>query len=48
MGGIKQEQSDASQQPKSSHSVDQPQDEVGTATSDQEQHDLLIALIKPP
>ncbi|XP_026202302.1 SWI/SNF-related matrix-associated actin-dependent regulator of chromatin subfamily E member 1-related isoform X2 [Anabas testudineus] len=27
MGGIKQEQSDASQQPKASHSADQPQDE---------------------
>lgn len=33
MGGIKQEQSDASQQPKPSHSADQRQDEVGTAAS---------------
>uniref|UniRef100_A0A3B5B8J2 High mobility group 20B n=1 Tax=Stegastes partitus TaxID=144197 RepID=A0A3B5B8J2_9TELE len=30
MGGIKQEQSDASQQPKASHTADPPQDEVGT------------------
>lgn len=30
MGGIKQEQSDASQQPKPPHSADQRQDEVGT------------------
>lgn len=28
MGGIKQEQTDAPQQPKGSHSADQPQDEV--------------------
>lgn len=33
MGGIKQEQSDASQQPKPSHSADQPQEEVGAAGS---------------
>lgn len=36
MGGIKQEQSDASQQPKPSHSADQRQDEVGTAPSEQD------------
>lgn len=29
MGGIKQEQSDASQQPRASHSAEQRQDEVG-------------------
>lgn len=34
MGGIKQEQSDASQQPKASHTADQPQEEVGTAAPD--------------
>jgi len=31
MGGIKQEQSDASQQLRASHSMDQPQEEVGTS-----------------
>lgn len=34
MGGIKQEQSDASQQPKASHSADQPQEEVSTYDPD--------------
>lgn len=34
MGGIKQEQSDASQQPRASHSADQPQEEVSAATSE--------------
>lgn len=36
MGGIKQEQSDASQQPKASHSADQPQDEVSTSGQDEQ------------
>ena len=47
MGGIKQEQSDASQQPRPSHSADQPQEEVGTATSEQDQRDVL-SFIKLP
>lgn len=34
MGGIKQEQSDAAQQPRASHSADQPQDEVSTFNKD--------------
>ncbi len=34
MGGIKHEQSDASQQPKPSHSADQTHDEVGSVTFD--------------
>lgn len=48
MGGIKQEQSDASHQPRPSHSAEQPQEEVSTPTSDQDQHDLFIALIVRP
>lgn len=40
MGGIKQEQSDASQQPKASQTADQPPEEVSTAAADQSGPDL--------
>lgn len=45
MGGIKQEQSDASQQPKASQTADQPQEEVGPAASDQSGQNLHINLV---
>lgn len=48
MGGIKQEQSDAFQQPKPPHSADQRQDEVGTDTSDQDQQDLWLSFRAGP
>ena len=42
MGGIKQEQSDASQQSRPSHSADLPQDEVSSVTAafDQDQQQI--------